>query len=50
MLLTSNRKKLVSYDKIYCTADALIFVIEIFCTVIRFLIVLDDLLTDSPKI
>ena len=29
MLFTSNRKKFVSYDKVYCTTDALVFLIEI---------------------
>ena len=45
MLLTSNRKKLVSYDKIYCTTNALVFLIKISRAVVSLFIVLDDLLT-----
>ena len=45
MLLTSDSKKFISNDKIYCVADTLVFVVEILCTVICFLIVIDNLLT-----
>ena len=45
MLFTSNRKKFVSYDKVYCTTDALVFFIEISGAVICLLIVFDNLLT-----
>ena len=45
MLFTSNRKKLVSYDKVYCTTDALVFFIEISGAVVSLFIVFDNLLT-----
>ena len=49
MLLTSNGKKLVSYDKVYCTTNALVFLIEISGAVVSLFIVFDNLLTGLTK-
>ena len=49
MLLTSNGKKLVSYDKVYCTTDAIVFLIEISGAVVSLFIVFDNLLTGLTK-